>query len=43
MEQHAIITGMKWYGWYSGIDDSSKVHILIKGIKKTELDLGLQG
>jgi hypothetical protein len=37
-EQHSVLNGLKEYG-YSGIDDSSKVHHLLKGIKTTELDI----
>jgi hypothetical protein len=37
-EQHAILNGLKEYG-YTGIDDCSKVHHLMKGIKTTELDV----
>jgi hypothetical protein len=33
-EQHSVINGLKYYG-YAGIDDSSKVHHLLKGIKTT--------
>jgi hypothetical protein len=36
-EQHSVINGLKYYG-YAGIDDSSKVCHLLKGIKTTELD-----
>jgi hypothetical protein len=35
-EQHSVLNGLKDYG-YAGIDDSSKVHHLLKGIKTTEL------
>jgi hypothetical protein len=35
-EQHAVLNGLKDYG-YNGIDDSSKVRHLLKGIKTTEL------
>jgi hypothetical protein len=35
-EQHSILNGLKDYG-YSGIDDSSKVCHLLKGINTTEL------
>jgi hypothetical protein len=38
MDQHAVLNGLKEYG-YSGIDDCSKVHHLMKGIKITELDV----
>jgi hypothetical protein len=38
MEQHTILNGTKEFG-YSGIDDSSKVQILMKGIKTTEFDV----
>jgi hypothetical protein len=31
-EQHSVLNGLKYYG-YAGIDDSSKVHHLLKGIK----------
>jgi hypothetical protein len=37
-EQHSVLNGLKDYG-YAGIYDSSKVHHLIKGIKRTELDV----
>jgi hypothetical protein len=37
-EQHAVLNGLKDYV-YDGIDDSSKVHNLLKGIKTTELDV----
>jgi hypothetical protein len=37
-EQHSVLNGLKEYG-YSGIDDSSKVCHLLKGIKTTELDV----
>jgi hypothetical protein len=37
-EHHSVLTGLKEYG-YSGIDDSSKVRHLLKGIKTTELDV----
>jgi hypothetical protein len=37
-EQHSVLNGMKDYG-YTGIDDSSKVHHLLKEIKTTELDV----
>jgi hypothetical protein len=37
-EQHYVLNGLKEYG-YSGIDDSSKVRHLLKGIKTTELDV----
>jgi hypothetical protein len=37
-EQHSVLNGLKYYG-YAGIDDSSKVHHLLKGIKTTELDV----
>jgi hypothetical protein len=33
-EQHSVLNGLKDYG-YSGIDYSSKVCHLLKGIKKT--------
>jgi hypothetical protein len=33
-EQHSVINGLKDYG-YAGIDDSSKVRHLLKGIKTT--------
>jgi hypothetical protein len=36
--QHSILNGSKDYG-YAGIDNSSKVHHLLKGINKTEFDL----
>jgi hypothetical protein len=35
-EQHSVLNGLKDYG-YVGIDDSSKVRHLLKGIKTTEL------
>jgi hypothetical protein len=37
-EQHSVLNGLKYYG-YAGIDDSSKVSHLLKGIKTTELDV----
>jgi hypothetical protein len=37
-EQHSVLNGLKDYG-YAGIDDSSKVCHLLKGIKTTELDI----
>jgi hypothetical protein len=37
-EQHSVLKGLKEYG-YSGIDDSSKVRHVLKGIKMTELDV----
>jgi hypothetical protein len=37
-EQHAVMNGLKKYG-YSRIDDSSKVRIMMKVIKTTELDI----
>jgi hypothetical protein len=37
-EQHSVFNGLKDYG-YAGIDDSSKVCHLLKGIKTTELDV----
>jgi hypothetical protein len=37
-EQHSVLNGLKDYG-YAGIDDSSKVRHLLKGIKMTELDV----
>jgi hypothetical protein len=37
-EQHSVLNGLKDYG-YAGIDDSSKVRHLLKGIKITELDV----
>jgi hypothetical protein len=37
-EQHSVLNGLKDYG-YAGIDDSSKVCHLLKGINTTELDL----
>jgi hypothetical protein len=37
-EQHSVLNGLKDYG-YSGIDDSSKVRHLLKGIKTSELDV----
>jgi hypothetical protein len=33
-DQHSVLNGLKDYG-YAGIDDSSKVRHLLKGIKKT--------
>jgi hypothetical protein len=33
-EQHSVINGLKYYG-YAGIDDSSKVRHLLKGVKTT--------
>jgi hypothetical protein len=37
-EQHSVLNGLKDYG-YTGIDDSSKVRHLLKGINTTELDV----
>jgi hypothetical protein len=37
-EQHSVLNGLKYYV-YSGIDDSSKVCHLLKGIKTTEFDV----
>jgi hypothetical protein len=37
-EQHSVLNGLKYYG-YAGIDDSSKVRHLLKGIKTSELDV----
>jgi hypothetical protein len=37
-EQHAVLNALKDYIYY-GIDDSSKVRHLLKGIKTTELDV----
>jgi hypothetical protein len=37
-EHHSVLNGLKYYG-YAGIDDSSKVRHLLKGIKTTELDV----
>jgi hypothetical protein len=37
-EQHSVLNGLKDYG-YAGIDESSKVHHLLKGIKTTKLDV----
>jgi hypothetical protein len=37
-EQNSVFNGLKDYG-YPGIDDSSKVRHLLKGIKTTELDV----
>jgi hypothetical protein len=37
-EQNSVLNGLKDYG-YAGIDDSSKVRHLLKGIKMTELDV----
>jgi hypothetical protein len=34
IEQHSVLNGLKDYG-YAGIDDSSKFHHLLKGIKTT--------
>jgi hypothetical protein len=36
-EHHSVLNGLKDYG-YAGIDDSSNVRHLVKGIKTTELD-----
>jgi hypothetical protein len=36
--QHSVLNGLKDYG-YAGIDDSSKVRHLLKGIKTSELDV----
>jgi hypothetical protein len=36
IEQHSVLNGLKDYG-YAGIDDSSKVRHLLKGIKTKEL------
>jgi hypothetical protein len=33
-EQHSVLNGLRYYG-YAGIDDSSKVRHLLKGIKTT--------
>jgi hypothetical protein len=38
MEHHSVLNGLKDYG-YAGIDDSSKVRHLLKGIKTTDLDV----
>jgi hypothetical protein len=38
-EKHSVFNVLKDYG-YAGIDDSSKVHHLLKGINTTELDVG---
>jgi hypothetical protein len=35
-EQHSVLNGLKDYG-YAGIDNSSKVHHLLKGTKTTDL------
>jgi hypothetical protein len=37
-EQHSVLNGLKDYG-YAGIDDSSKVRHLLKGIKTTYIDV----
>jgi hypothetical protein len=37
-EQHSVLNGLKDYG-HTGIDNSYKVHHLLKGIKMTELDV----
>jgi hypothetical protein len=37
-EKHSVLNVFKDYGYY-GIDDSSRVHHLLKGIKITELDV----
>jgi hypothetical protein len=37
-EQHSVLNGLKEYGYY-GIDASSKVRHLLKGIKTTDLDV----
>jgi hypothetical protein len=37
-EQHSVLIGLADYG-YSGIDDSSNIRHLIKGIKNAELDV----
>jgi hypothetical protein len=37
-EQHSVLNRLKDYG-YAGIDDSSKVRHLLKGIKTSELDV----
>jgi hypothetical protein len=37
-EQHSVLNGLRYY-WYAGIDDSSKVRHLLKGIKTIELDV----
>jgi hypothetical protein len=37
-EQHSVLNGLKYYD-YAGIDDSSKVRHLLKGIKTTEIDV----
>jgi hypothetical protein len=37
-EKHSFLYGFEDYG-YAGIDDSSKVRHLLKGIKTTELDV----
>ena len=36
-EQHSVLNGLREYG-YAGIDDNSKVRILMKGIKTNDLD-----
>jgi hypothetical protein len=38
MEQHSVLNRLKDYS-YTRIDDSSKVHHLLKDIKTTELDV----
>jgi hypothetical protein len=37
-KKYPVLNGLKDYG-YAGIDDSSKVHHLLKGIRTTELDV----
>jgi hypothetical protein len=37
-EKHSVLNGLKEYGYF-GIDYSSKVRPLLKGIKMTELDV----
>jgi hypothetical protein len=37
-EKHSVLNDLKDYG-YAGIDDSSKVRHLLKGIKTTELEV----
>jgi hypothetical protein len=38
IQNYAVLNGLKDYG-YAGIDDSSKVRHLLKGIKSTEPDV----
>ena len=37
-EQHSVLDGLMDHG-YSGIDDSSKVRLLLAGIKTTDFDV----